>query len=96
MIVGVKRKVRALAVFTVLLLIISIGSTSMPNSKAVDLAMVFMSLVWMGGLSTLLMRDRWKSERDGSPRPLQWTDSQNKLIKRIRRWMFDEDGISSR
>jgi hypothetical protein len=78
-----RRKAGAWMLFLVFLLLLSLGFTQ--YGQIANYVLISIRLALVAVLSILVVRERWKYRHD-----LQATDSRDTVLRRFRRWYYDE------
>ncbi|HLK18885.1 MAG TPA: hypothetical protein VKT81_08010 [Bryobacteraceae bacterium] len=70
------------------LLLLSLGFTE--YGRAANLALISVRLVLVGVLSILFVREWWKYRHDLAGKSQVIPDAGDKVLRRVRRWFYDE------
>ena len=82
------RKVWAWILCLGFLLLLSLGFTE--YGSAANYLLVSIRLVLIGVLSILFVREWWKYRNDPGGKSLRNPDTGDKILRRFRRWFYDE------
>ena len=84
------RKTRVWLLFLLVLFLLSLATTS--NSKIVDRVLICLRLTLVAIMSVLTVREWLRIQRTGHGSDTQdRPDAGNSLLRRLRRWYYDED-----
>ncbi len=91
---SVKHKAAGWALFLGCLLLLSFAATT-SYSKTADLALISVRLAIVTILSILLVRERWRHRDDMRQQSENGSGANDSMLRRFRRWYYDEQKHSS-